>query len=137
MSTLLRKTYCECCDTGDKGICRCGLKRSCRQVPSFLKLPNHEESCDAVYDLDTITGYFIEFKNIYKFVNKGKKLDAIMFDIHNQLSNAVNRCDKRFSNTKYFLAYDKNPLPDKANRTIYNNEALKRLEQFQIIPKAL
>lgn len=59
-----------------------------------------------------------------------------MSDIQSQLSNAVNHYDMKFNNNKYFLAYDKNPLPDKANRTIYNNAALERLERFQIIPRA-
>lgn len=133
---VIKKTYCECCDTGNKMNCCCGLKMNPRQVRSLVKLPNHEESCDAVYDSDASNGYFIEFKNIYKFVNKEKKLTSIMSDIQNQLLNAVNRYDTKFNNNKYFLAYDKNPLPDKANRTIYNNKALEHLERLQIIPKA-
>ena len=132
----LKQTYCECCDTGCKRNCCCGLKRTNRQVRSFFKLPNHEESCDAIYDLDANNGYFVEFKSIYKFVNKEKKLTSIMSDIQKQLSNTVERYEVKFSKNNYFLAYDKNPLPDKANRTIYNNKALKRLEYFQIIPRA-
>ena len=133
----IKKTYCECCDTGEKDLCSCGLKRTNRQTRCFFKLPNHEESCDAVYDLDTGVGYFVEFKNIYKFVNKESIMTSIMLDIQEQLLNAIDRYDRVFDNNKLFLAYDKNPLPDKANRTVYNTEALKRLEQFQIIPRAL
>lgn len=132
----LEKTYCDCCDTGEKGFCCCGLKRAEKQLKSFVKLPDCQGACDAVYVSSCKDGYFVEFKNIDKFVGKTSEMVKIMSEIKEQLLHAVEACGMEGMNNKFFLSYDKNPLPDKANRSIYNCESLKRLERFQIIPRA-
>ncbi|MCL1902026.1 MAG: hypothetical protein FWG18_00165 [Alphaproteobacteria bacterium] len=127
----MKRTYCDCCDTGEKGNCKFWLKRSEPQVRSFIKLDNSLGCCDAIYDLDKNIGYFIEFKNIDKFI----KFDPaeVIKGVERQLKNAIDEYVPKFNKNHFFLAYDMNPLPNGIDRSAYD---LSRFGRFQIIPRA-
>lgn len=121
------KRFCECCDS--KSFCKLGLSRI-HQNDSFIK-PTEEGCCDAVY-IDNKKFFFIEFKNIDKFINED--VPSAINKIKKQLEKTVDVVEANFSETKFFLAYDINK--NKNSQKEHDEYNLYRLELFQIIPQA-
>ena len=126
----IKKRFCDCCDSGR--FCKLGLLWTA-QNNAFIK-PTTDNCCDAIYVLkrDDNKGFFIEFKNIDKFINED--VTFVMNKIKTQLENTIEKTEMNFSENKFFLAYDINI--NKHTKKEHDEYNLFRLELFQILPQA-
>ncbi len=82
MSSYLeyRKTYCECCDSRDFCIPRKIPEDNLKSFPYFIDWDAVKtskrmrwKSCDAIYDQNANTIFFIEFKNFTWFIENSRE----------------------------------------------------------------